>query len=283
MFLLSGSLYQQPVQGLVGTGAPTVSSRVTIRILKQFNKVLSFVLRSTNTRRSTHFRRCSEHSVMRLEDDLAGGHDSARSRPRPIIDSYPGAVMSLTQQGVTGRVLRLAAHQGRQELPLKYFNLRLWKSPVWWRLGFGQISDLTSACIPMVTRVNYGWCYGCFLRDLLDTLTIVISWVKILEIVTRHFAIVPIKKTFKMKSMTERTISRFLCWLDEPSRLNAQQNWFFSIWFFHLPLENVQFSFERREERGLSELFFHFFFTKWPSSCGLSGKYEFFFALLKLI
>ena len=125
MFLLSGSLYQQPVQGLVGTGAPTVSSRVTIRILKQFYQVLSFVLRSTNTRRSTHFRRCSEHSVMRLEDDLAGGHDSARSRPRPIIDSYPGAVMSLTQQGVTGRVLRLAAHQGRQELPLKYFNLRL--------------------------------------------------------------------------------------------------------------------------------------------------------------
>ena len=68
---------------------------------------------------------------------------------------------------------------------------------------------LTSVFIPAVHRVNYGWCYRCFLHDMLDTLTIVISGVKILEIVTRHFAIVPIniKKTFKMKSMTERTIS----------------------------------------------------------------------------
>ena len=92
-----------------------------------------------------------------------------------------------------------------------------------------------------------------------------------------------LKKTFKMKSMTERTISWFLCWLDEPSRLNAQQNWFFSIWFSHYwPLENVQFSFERREERGLPELFFHFFFTKWPSSSWLSGKYQFFLRSLEI-
>ena len=88
-----------------------------------------------------------------------------------------------------------------------------------------------------------------------------------------------LKKTFIMKSMTERTISWFLSLLDEPSRLNAQQNWFFSIWFFHLPLENVQFSFEGGEERGLSELFFHFFFTKWPFLCWLSGKYRLLFAL----
>ena len=122
---------------------------------------------------------------------------------------------------------------------------------------------LTSVFIPAVNRVNYGWYYGCFLHDMLDTLTIVISWVKILEIVTRHFAIVP-KEKFIMKSMTERTISWFLSLLDEPSRLNAQQNWFFSIWFFHLPLENVQFAFEGGEERGLLELFFHFPFTRWP-------------------
>ena len=61
--------------------------------------------------RRTYFRRCSEHSVMRLEAGLAGGHDSGRAGPRPIIDNYTGAVRSLT-------------HQGREELSLEYFNLR---------------------------------------------------------------------------------------------------------------------------------------------------------------
>ena len=92
-----------------------------------------------------------------------------------------------------------------------------------------------------------------------DTVTIVISRIEILEIVTRHLAIVP-KENVSNKFHDNHLIS--LARPDAPRRLNAQQNWFFSIGFFHLPLENVQFAFEGGEERGLLELFFHFPFTR---------------------
>ena len=186
---------------------------------------------------------------MRLEDGLAGGHDSARPRSRPIIESYPGAVTSLTQQGVTGRVLLLAAHQGRQELPLKYFNLRFWKSSVGWRGSGWCWPVLTFVFIPTLNRVNYGWYYGCFLRDMLDTLTIVISWVKILEIVTRHFAIVPKENVLKWNPwQKEQSVDFSADWTNlldlMPNRIGSSLFDFFTC---HLKMSNFRLNVEKNE------------------------------------
>ena len=82
MFLVSVSIKQESVESLVWAGAPTVSSRVTVRVLKH----RGIEVRSQVGGDRRYFGGGPENSVVRVEHC----HRSARPCPDPIIDRHQG-------------------------------------------------------------------------------------------------------------------------------------------------------------------------------------------------